>query len=251
MHRESIVRRVRFPRAALRASALPLVAVCLLGSAACSSSTKRHPMQPKVPETTSADAPSVRATGVEVATPGSLSTPPGPRPTYQRPSAALDTAAPTPTTAGLTDDQILQALHVSNTRERDAARHAEARGDDPRVKLFAGMLLREHGDADTEGFELARRLKLTLSDSVVSDEFTNDARVTDAQLRMLRGDDFDRTYIKGQVRDHQAVLDAIDNKLLPNAKSSEVRRFVEATRARMETRLREAESLQRSLEGKQ
>ena len=129
MNRESSTCRVRFLLRALHAAALPVVAATvLLGSASCS---KSRQMQPRVPETTSADAPSVRATGVEGSTPGSLSTPPGPRPTYQRPLDALDSRAPaptpapaqlppTPTTAGMTDDQILQCS-TSRTFEAGGA----------------------------------------------------------------------------------------------------------------------------------
>ena len=123
---------------------------------------------------------------------------------------------------------------------------AEAR-DDPRVKLFAGMLIREHGDADTEGIELARRLKLTLSDSDLSDEFTKDAPHGDAARHAPR------RRLRSRVRQGTGARPpggarAIDNKLLPNAKSSEVRPF-SRRRGRGWNAAARLESIERSLEG--
>jgi putative membrane protein len=217
----------------------------LLGPAACA---RDRAMHPKIPETTSAEMRGpVRPPGLAEGEPGSLAMPPGAKPDYS-PSDNTGTAS---ATTGYTDDQILQIMHVTNLGERDAAQLAQTKGKDPRVKLFAGMMLREHGDADTKAFDLTRRLKLTLADSTLSTQLGNDSHVTAEQLRSLNsGDDFDRTYLTGQIKAHQTVLDTIDQKLLPNAKSAEVREFLGSTRSKVEAHLHEAESLQRSLDSK-
>jgi len=56
-----------------------------------------------------------------------------------------------------------------------------------------------------------------------------------------------RGYVDTQVKEHQAVLDLIDQHLLPNAKEAAVKTFITSVRAKVAMHLEHAQSLQRVL----
>lgn len=163
-------------------------------------------------------------------------------------TAGSSTSA-TPTT--LTEDQILYVLHSANVGEMDQARVAEKKAQNARVKRFASMMLKDHGDADSKGNDVAKKARASLSPSDVSNRLESDAKQMTAKINAEKaGKDFDRTYIDAQVKEHRAVLDSIDRELLPSAKSSEVKDLLQTVRPKIEGHLREAEDIQKGLGSK-
>ena len=155
----------------------------------------------------------------------------------------------TPTT--LTDDQILYVLHSANLAEMDQARVAQKKAQNARVKRFAEMMLKDHGDADSKGNDVAKKVHASLSPSDLSNRLESDAKQMSASINTEKaGKDFDRTYIDAQVKEHRAVLDAIDRELLSSAKSTEVRDLLQTVRPKIEGHLREAEDIQKGLASK-
>jgi putative membrane protein len=154
----------------------------------------------------------------------------------------------TPTT--LTDDQILYVLHSANLGEMEMARVAQKKAQNARVKRFASMMLKDHGEADTKGTEVAKNARASLAPSDVSNRLESDAKQMTASINAEKaGKEFDRTYIDAQVRAHRAVLDSIDRELLPSAKSTEVKDLLQTVRPKIEGHLREAQDIQKGLGG--
>lgn len=149
----------------------------------------------------------------------------------------------------LTDDQILQVLHVANLGEIDQAKHEQAKGKDAKVKAFAAMMVKDHTAADTKGTELAKQAKLTPSDNPVSTQIKTDGDKTMEQLKAQTGADLDRAYMDAQVKEHQAVLDTIDTKLMPNAKDANLKAMLTEVRPKIEAHLKAAQDLQKTLGG--
>ncbi|HMI88818.1 MAG TPA: DUF4142 domain-containing protein [Polyangiaceae bacterium] len=151
----------------------------------------------------------------------------------------------------LTDDQILYVLHSANLGEMDQARVAQKKAQNARVKRFASMMLKDHGEADTHGNDVAKKASASLSPSDVSNRLESDAKQMTASINTEKaGKDFDRTYIDAQVKEHRAVLDSIDRDLLPSAKSSDVKALLQTVRPKIEGHLREAEDIQKGLGSK-
>jgi putative membrane protein len=168
-----------------------------------------------------------------------------------------DTTGATGTTGGtgtaaavtLTDDQILQVLHIANMGEIDQAKLVQTKAKNAKVKAFAAMMIKDHTAADTRGTNLAKQAKLTPSDSPVSTMLKADSDKTVEQLKTQTGADLERAYIDAQVKAHQTVLDTIDTKLMPNVKDAGIKTMLTETRPKIEMHLKEAQDIQKALGG--
>jgi putative membrane protein len=152
-------------------------------------------------------------------------------------------AAATP----LTDDQILEVVHTADTGELEQARLAQSKAQDPRVKGFATMMIKDHTAADRKAMTIAKNDKLNMSSSPTSTSLASDALSNTSSLQGQTGASFDKSYIDTQCKEHQAVLDLIDQTLMPDAKSSDVKDFLTAVRAKVAAHLQHAQDIQKSL----
>ena len=168
-------------------------------------------------------------------------------PTSPAGGTAPESPVPAANTA-LTDAQILQITHTANAGEIAQAKLARDKSKDVRVKKLALMMLSDHSDADAKGADLAKKENLVLAESPVSSSVKSDGDATLDDLRSRSGREFDKAYVDAQVKEHQAVLDAIDDKLLPNAKDSDVRSFVSTLRPKLAEHLKHARMLQVDLD---
>ena len=122
----------------------------------------------------------------------------------------------TATATPLSDAQILGVVKVANDGEVAAGNLAVRKATAPEVRDFAKDMVK---DANTE------------------------IQALNAQS----GPEFDRSYIQGQVKMHQGLLDAIQGNLLPHAQSAQVRQLLEQIRDKVTEHLRQAQQLQQQL----
>jgi putative membrane protein len=152
-------------------------------------------------------------------------------------------------TARLTDAQISHILETANTAEVEAGRMALGKARDARVKRFAQTMVDQHGDANKKLTSLMQKNNMTAAESSASQRLRSDAQNEAERLRAKTGADFDQAYIDAQVKQHQEVLDTIDQKLLPSATNDELRSQLQQMRAHVATHLNEAQQIQASLGG--
>ena len=167
----------------------------------------------------------------------------------QTATPSSDSPMPSASPARLTDDQILYVLHAANLGEMEQARMAEKKAKNARVKRFAGMMLKDHGEADSKGNDVAKKVRASLTPSEPSNRLENDAKHLSAVMSNQNGADFDRSYMNAQVKEHRAVLDMIDRELLPAVTAPEVKELVQTVRAKVEGHLQEAEQILKGLGG--
>jgi len=245
--------------------AMSSVVVFLLGAAGCGGS-EPPPKAPEPPPASTATSTKEDRTkqsgsalassnvglgGTETSSAQSSGTPNDGRGTTSASTAgtsAGSSTSRTPTT--LTDDQILYVLHVANIGEMDRARVAEKKAQNARVKRFASMMLKDHGEADAKGNDVAQKTRASLTPSEVSNRLESDAKQHTAMIATEKANDFDRTYIAAQVKEHRTVLDAIDRELLPSCKAGEIKELLQTVRSKVEGHLREAEDIQKGLASK-
>ncbi|HEX3344590.1 MAG TPA: DUF4142 domain-containing protein, partial [Polyangiaceae bacterium] len=153
-------------------------------------------------------------------------------------------AAPLP----LTDAEILAVAHTADQGEIAQARLAQRKSKDARVRALAAMMLRDHMAADAKGAAVARKEGLIPTPSETSSALESDANRATMMLRSQGGSTFDREYVDTQVKEHQAVLDMIDQKLVPDAQDAEVKTFLTEVRAKVAMHLRHAEELQTKMQ---
>ena len=148
----------------------------------------------------------------------------------------------------LTDGQILEVTHTANIGEIDQARLALARSKDARVRSLAQMMVQDHSQADKKGMVLAKKEDLEREPSATSASLESDAESTTGTLRAEPAADFDRKYVDAQIREHQAVLDSIDQKLVLSATNAELKAYLREIRAAVASHLQHAQDVQIELE---
>ncbi len=202
----------------------------LMLAAGCSkSNSDTTPPEPAMTEPT--PAPVVQQTEPE----------PMPEPT---PAAEQLPPAPPP----LTDGEIAAIAKAANDEEIEHAKLAKTRAKDKRVKEFANMMLKDHGDANKRESALAKRGSITAIDSEASRKLTDDATARTETLKSAaKGAEFDRAYMDAQVQVHTMVLDMITNQMIPAATNPELKAELEAMRGVVEAHLVQAKDIQTAL----
>jgi len=158
--------------------------------------------------------------------------------------AATAEAAPAP--PALSDEQIAAITDAANSAEIAQAKLAESKSKNADVKRFAAMMIKHHGEAKNK----QAKLKLQPADSSDSTALKADAESTLDTLKKDNGKDFDKAYIDAQVDGHQKVLDALNQKLLPNVKNADLKAYLDEIKPKVEEHLRQAKELQRNFESK-
>ncbi len=164
--------------------------------------------------------------------------------------APLNTAASNQNTGAshpevLTDSQIAQITDDANSAEIEQAKLAESKAKDPRVKKFAERMVKHHGEAKDK----QAKLNLKTDSSASARKLENDAKTTLSSLKATPDASFDRDYIAAQITEHQAVLDTINNQLLPNVKSADLKSYLNDIKPTVEMHLKSAQEIQHKLSG--
>ena len=146
-----------------------------------------------------------------------------------------------------TDAEIAAITASVNTGEVEEGKAAQKKAKDPKVKAFAAKMVNHHTSANTKQADLLKKLKMTTSESATSRELASEGANTLSSLNAQSGGDFDRAYMDAQVREHQKALTMLDNQLVPHAQSSELKQMLQGVRNTVDSHLREAMELQKSL----
>jgi putative membrane protein len=147
----------------------------------------------------------------------------------------------------LTDAQILQITHTANLGEIEQAKLAASKAKDARVKTLASMMAKDHTDADAEGVALVAKEQLAPSTSSASTALDVGGKNTIESLRSKSGTDFDKAYVDAQVKEHQTVLDTIDQQLIPAAREPELKAYLAKIRPKIAMHHQHALELQSAL----
>jgi len=147
----------------------------------------------------------------------------------------------------LTDEQIAAVVDAANTGEIDQARLAQRKALNSRVKNFAKMMIADHGRAKAQQAELLHRLGVTQVETPRSAAVRDESKRTLQSLAQTTGPEFDRAYIDVQVNEHQHAVDTIDNELIPNARSSDLRASLLDFRPTVIQHLQQAQDIQQEL----
>jgi len=122
-----------------------------------------------------------------------------------------------------------------------AGKLAQEKATNPKVKEFAGMMVSDHTGANAGLKDLATKKNVTLPDTV-----SNDHKESAADLAKKAGKDFDKAYMKMQVKDHEKTINLFE-KCSKNTKDSDVKSFVDATLPKLKSHLDAAKSINKSL----
>ncbi|MEO6951796.1 MAG: DUF4142 domain-containing protein [Polyangia bacterium] len=147
----------------------------------------------------------------------------------------------------LDDEKILDIAHVANVGEIDQAKLALTRARDPRIKKLARMMITQHSAAERNEAAVVRKKSLNMVATKTSDSLQRDAKATYDVLKNKSGAEFDHAYIDAQVKEHQALLTLIDDRLKPAATDPAIKELVASLRSAVQAHLAKAETLQPTL----
>ena len=146
------------------------------------------------------------------------------------------------------DAQIAHIVVTANTVDIDAGKLAETKASNAEVKQFGETMVKDHTAVNKQATDLAKKLGVKPEDNATSRSLAQGGRDNLAHLRELKkGGDFDKAYIDHEVAYHQAVIDALDKTLIPNAKNAELKDLLQKSRPAFVAHLDHAKMLQGKL----
>ena len=145
------------------------------------------------------------------------------------------------------DAQIAHIVVTANQVDIDAGKLAEKRAKSADVKAFARQMVTDHSAVNKQAKDLAARLKVKPEDNATSQGLKKGGDENVKKLKTLKGGAFDKAYVDQEVAYHQAVLDAIDKTLIPNAKNPELKALIEKVRPAIDGHLQHAKMIQSKL----
>jgi len=161
--------------------------------------------------------------------------------------SAVFLSAPVASAQGINDAQIASIVVTANQVDVDAGKLAASTSKNADVKKFAQLMVTDHTAVNQQAVELVTRLKVTPEDSDTSRSLKAGGEKNVAALKALKGVAFDKAYVDQEVAYHQAVLDAVDKTLIPNAKNAELKALLVKVRPAFVAHLEHAKHIASSL----
>lgn len=149
--------------------------------------------------------------------------------------------------AGPTDPQIAAIVVTANQVDIDAGKLAKSRSKRKSVREFAERMITDHTGVNKSATELVTKLHVTPEPNPTSESLQKGGDENLAALKKLHGAAFDRAYIDHEVAYHEAVLQAVDTTLIPNAKNAELKALLVKVRPAFEAHLEHAKKIQAAL----
>ena len=147
----------------------------------------------------------------------------------------------------LTDAEVAHVAVVANAIDIELAKVALERGESEAVKSFARTMVDDHTGVNAQAGALAEKLGVTPSENEVSASLRKGADEAKAKLSGLSDAAFDRAYIAREVDYHQAVLDALDQVLIPTTENAELVALLRTVRPAIAAHLERARRIQSDL----
>jgi putative membrane protein len=133
------------------------------------------------------------------------------------------------------DSAFYKNVAEAGIAEVDAGNLAAQKGTNQEVKDFGAMMVKDHSAANEKLKSLAASKNIDLPTSASVGEMAEKAK-----LDVLSGDTFDKSYIKGQLADHRAVIKMF-RKEIASGQDAEAKAFAQATLPTLRKHLQAAE----------
>ncbi len=147
----------------------------------------------------------------------------------------------------LTDANIAAIVVGANNIDISAGKIALERSSNTAVKEFAERMVGDHTAVLNSAVALVTKLGVTPVNNelvaTLSDQSTNH----EANLRTLSGNAFDKSYIDHEVAYHQAVIDVIENQLIPAAENKELKELLISVIPAFNAHLEHCQTIQKTI----
>ena len=147
----------------------------------------------------------------------------------------------------LSDAEVASVAVVANQIDIDNAKIAQERSKDDDVLKFAETMISDHKAVIAQAAALVKKLGVTPKDNAVSQQLQTDADKAGSMLRSKSGAAFDKAYIDHEVEYHKAVIDAVENLLIPETDNTELKELLQNVVPALQAHLEHAQMLQKQL----
>lgn len=145
------------------------------------------------------------------------------------------------------DAQIAAIVVTANQVDIDAGKLAQSRGSSKDIQAFGKQMVTDHTGVNQSATALVKKLNVTPQDNPTSQSLKSAGDKNLEKLKGLKGPEFDSAYIDNEVTYHQAVLDAMDKTLIPNARNEELKALLVKVRPAFVAHLEHARHIQSTL----
>jgi putative membrane protein len=145
------------------------------------------------------------------------------------------------------DPEIAAIVLTANQVDVDAGKLAVTHAHAKDVRQFARLMIEDHTSVNDAAVELAHKLNLKPEENATSRSLQQGGKDNLASLNALKGQAFDQAYVDHEVAYHQAVLDAVDKTLIPNAHNPELKALLLKARPTFAAHLEHARHIQHEL----
>lgn len=152
-------------------------------------------------------------------------------------------------TPELTDPEIAHVAVTANQIDINYAKIAKERTSNEKVLNFAQAMIDDHSAIINMAAALAKDLGVTPQKNAVSKSLLAGEKKTTKMLKTVDAEDFDAAYVKNEVAYHKAVINAVQNILIPQADNDRLRDLLKSVMPLLESHLEHAEMVYTKLTG--
>jgi putative membrane protein len=162
-------------------------------------------------------------------------------------ATAVDTVAGRIGGHEYTNAELVGFVNAYNDAEVEVGGVAQTKATDSQVRDFARRIVTEHRALKTEFTNAAQRLTLTPTMPTADENLPEDHQAGLRDLNALpKGRDFDRAFVKHEIKMHRKVVDEVEDALRRN-RNQEIRPALEKARDGLRAHLTTLEELERKL----
>lgn len=147
----------------------------------------------------------------------------------------------------LTDPEIASVAVTANQIDVDYAAIAQKKSKDAAILRFAKTMQDDHNAVIKMATDLAKKLGVTPETNSMTKSLLDGAQKTSKDLNSKSGKAFDKAYIDNEVAYHDAVINAVENVLIPQTQNAELKALFVQIMPTLKAHLEHAKLVQKEL----
>jgi putative membrane protein len=125
--------------------------------------------------------------------------------------------------AKLNDLEIAHAAYVAGDIDIRNAHLALALSENPEVREFADLMIRDHQAINDAALALLKKLNAQPQDNAFSQSLLTGARDNWRKMAQLSGAEFDKSYAANELAYHHTVNKVVGEAFIPNVENAELK----------------------------
>ncbi|TAN02098.1 MAG: DUF4142 domain-containing protein [Chitinophagaceae bacterium] len=150
----------------------------------------------------------------------------------------------------LTDPEIASVAVTANQIDVNYGKIAVKKSKSPEIRKFAETMIKDHTDIIKQAVALATKLHVTPKTNATTKSLLEGEKKTTKLLNSKKGKAFDKAYIDNEVAYHKAVINAVQNVLIPDSQNQELKDLLTKVMPLLNSHLQMAENTQAEIQGK-